>query len=112
MNTLSLKPTESPFFTASEQVLASCALAREKLEAGDYDAGCLALRPWWTLGEWPQQIGLTNSAAAELLLVAGTLSGWVASSKQILGGRKPAEALLSGAIAMFQQLGENVRVAE
>ena len=111
MNTFPLKRKESPI-PASEQVLASCAIARERLEAGDYDGGCLALRPWWTLGEWPQQIGLSNSAAAELLLVAGTLSGWVASSKQILGGRKPAEALLSGAIAIFQQLGEKVRVAE
>ncbi len=109
MNTLSLKHLE---LSPSEQVLASCAIAREKLEAGDYDSGCLALRPWWSLGEWPLQSGLTNSAAAELLLVAGTLSGWVASSKQILGGRKPAEALLSGAIAIFQQLGENIRVAE
>ena len=28
------------------------------------------------------------------------------------GGRKPAEALLSGAIAIFEQLGEKVRSAE
>ena len=112
MNTFPLNRIESPLLSASEQVLASCAIAREKLETGDYDGGCFALRPWWTLGEWPHQIGLSNSAAAELLLVAGTLSGWVASSKQILGGRKPAEALLSGAIAMFQQLGQDVRVAE
>ena len=108
----SLKHIESPLLNPSEQVLARCAIAREKLEAGDYEAGCLTLQPWWTLGEWPEHSGLSNSAAAELLLIAGTLSGWVASSEQILGGRKPAEALLSGAIAIFQQLGKTVRVAE
>ena len=98
--------------TRSEQVLACCAIAREKLEAGDYDAGCAALEPWWSLGQWPCQAGLSNSAAAELLLTAGTLSGWVASSQRIPGGRKPAEALLNGSIAMFEQLGETKRAAE
>src|SRR5688500_5049346 len=89
--------------TRSEQVLACCAIAREKLEAGDYDAGCAALEPWWSLGQWPCQSGLSDSAAAELLLTAGTLSGWVASSQRIPGGRKPAEALLNGSIALFEQ---------
>jgi len=96
----------------SEQVLACCAIAREKLEAGDYDAGCAALQSWWRLGQWPCQSGLSNSAAAELLLVAGTLSGWVASSNRIPGGRKPAEALLNGSIAIFEQLNEKSRAAE
>ena len=98
--------------TWSEQVQACCAIAREKLEVGDYDAGCAALQPWWILGQWPRQSGLDSLASAELLLVAGTLSGWVASSKHTTGGRKPAEALLNGSIAIFEQLGEKVRAAE
>jgi signal transduction histidine kinase/ActR/RegA family two-component response regulator len=98
--------------TTSEQVLACCAIAREKLELGDYDAGCDALQPWWVLGDWPRHSGLNNLAAAELLLAAGTLSGWVASCKHIPGGRKPAEALLSGSIAIFEQLHEEIRAAE
>ncbi len=98
--------------TDSEAVHASCVIAREKLEIGDYDSGCAALQPWWALGEWPRQTGLSNSASAELLLTAGTLSGWVASCKHTPGGRKPAEGLLSGAIAIFEQLGEKVRAAE
>jgi signal transduction histidine kinase/ActR/RegA family two-component response regulator len=101
-----------PSLTASEQVLACCSLARQKLELGDYDAGCEALQPWWILGEWPRLLGLTTLASAELLFVAGTLSGWVASSKRIPGGRKPAEALLSGSIAIFEQLDERGRAAE
>ena len=107
-----LKDIPEPSLSPTEQVLACCALAREKLEVGDYDSGCAALQPWWTLGEWPEQAGLSNLAAAELLLVAGTLSGWVASSKHIPGGRKPAEALLSGSIALFEQLHEGIRAAE
>lgn len=112
MGTSLIKHVDEPSLTSSEQVLACCATAREKLEIGDYDSGCSALQPWWALGEWPSQSGLNNLAAAELLLTAGTLSGWVASSKHILGGRKPAEALLSGSIAIFEQIDERIRAAE
>lgn len=98
--------------TASEQVLECCTTAREKLEVGDYDAGCVALQPWWTIGEWPKQTGLSQVAAAELLLTAGTLSGWVASTRHIEGGQNCAERLLSGAIAMFDHLGETARSGE
>jgi signal transduction histidine kinase/ActR/RegA family two-component response regulator len=98
--------------TMSEKVQACCTIAREKLELGDYDAGCATLREWWMIGEWPKQEGLSQSAAAELLLIAGTLSGWVASTRQIAGGQTCAEGLLNGAIALLDHLGETSRVAE
>jgi signal transduction histidine kinase/ActR/RegA family two-component response regulator len=98
--------------TLSEQVEACCIIAREKLERGDYEAGCATLRDWWTIGEWPRQDGLSQLAAAELLLLAGTLSGWVASTKHVAGGQKGAESLLNGAIALFDHLGESASAAE
>ena len=56
----SIQHIEYSPLTLSEQVLERCAIAREKLELGDYDAGCAALQPWWTSGgmaaaPWPQQ---------------------------------------------------------
>jgi signal transduction histidine kinase/FixJ family two-component response regulator len=98
--------------TLSEQVLEACSNAREKLELGDYDAGCAALQPWWAIGEWPKQAGLSQLAAAELLLTAGTLSGWVSSTRHVEGGQSCAERLLSGAVAMFDHLGETARSGE
>src|SRR5258705_12441829 len=94
VKTTLLKPLNAPSLTESEQVQACCSIARDKLEAGDYEAGCAALQPWWTLGEGPRQIGLNNSASAELLLEWGSLSGRVASSNHSTGGCKPAQALL------------------
>src|SRR5215510_8856062 len=91
----------------SEQVLASCTIAREKIEIGDYDAGCAVLAPWWNLGEWPNQKGLNRVAAAELLLTTGSLSNSVARVKRIVGGQRLAEALISGAIALFDHISEN-----
>jgi len=96
----------------SEQVQASCALARERLESGDYDLGCAALKQWWTIGEWPRHAGLEDSAAAELFFTAGVLSGWVSSTRQIRGGQKTAEGLLNGAIALFERLENRTRAAE
>ena len=101
-----------PALNPSQHALACCAIAREKLEAGDYDAGCSALADWWRLGDWPLHSKLSSAAAAGLLLVAGTLSGWVASTKTTFGGRKPAEALLSASIAISEQTGEIARAAE
>ena len=107
----SIQRVDSPA-TASERVLESCIVACEKLELGDYDAGCSALHPWWTIGEWPKQAGLSQAAAAELLLTAGTLNGWVASTTETAGGQKSAERLLSGAIALFDHFGATIRSAE
>ena len=42
---------------STEQVPACCSIAREKLDVGDYSAGCAALQPWWTLGQWPEATG-------------------------------------------------------
>ena len=108
----SLKQIEYSSATPSELVLECCRLAREKVEVGDYDAGCAALQPWWIIGEWPKQTDLSQVAAAELLLTAGTLSGWVASTRHVDGGQSWAERLLSGAVAMFDHLGEIARSGE
>ena len=103
---------KSSALTVSEQVQACCVIAREQLEKGNYDGGCASLRPWWTLSEGPRHDGLTSHAAAELLLTAGMLSGWIASTRRVHGDQKTAEALLNGAISLFDHLGENLRAAE
>jgi signal transduction histidine kinase/ActR/RegA family two-component response regulator/predicted negative regulator of RcsB-dependent stress response len=104
--------TKLPALNVSERVLACCMIAREKIEMGDYEAASASLQEWWSLGTWPIQTGMTTYAVAELLFTAGTLSGLILSTRQSSAGQKPAEALLNGAIALFQQLGDRNRVAE
>ena len=96
----------------SERVLTCCAIAREKIEVGDYDAGCSVLAPWWELGKWPNQEGLTEKAAAELLLLAGSLTDSIARAKRIVGRQRLAEALISGAGALFDHINEIVKATE
>jgi len=105
-------PVHTSPLTPSEQVEACCTIAREQIEVGNYDGGCAALRPWWTLGEWPKHDGLSTRASAELLLTAGTLSGWIASTRQVQGDQRWAEALLNGSIALFEQVNDGTRAAE
>jgi len=112
VNSKLLEHIQSSPLSVSEQVQAFCTIAREQLEVGDYDAGCAVLKEWWTIGEWPKPVGLNQLAAAELLLTAGTLTGWVDSTRQIEGGQKCAEQLLSGAIALFDQLGTRAKSAD
>jgi len=97
---------------ASEQVLMCCTVAREKIEIGDYDAGCKVLRHWWKLGEWPNQDGLSQAASAELLLMAGSLTDSIARARRILGGQRLAEALISGSIALFDHTAEVLKATE
>lgn len=112
VKTTSAAQIETLPLTISEQVKACCTIAREKLEAGQYDAGCNALQQWWTIGEWPKHSGLDDRAAAELLFTAGVLSGWLGSTRQTYGGQKPAEGLLNGAIALFERLEDRTRATE
>ncbi len=98
--------------TLAEEVQIFCTVAREQMEAGNYEAGCAVLRRWWTLGEWPKLEGLSSHSSADLLLTVGTLAGWVASTRQVPRGQKHAEELLNGAIALFQQLGAKTCSAE
>jgi signal transduction histidine kinase/ActR/RegA family two-component response regulator len=112
---INVKPFEriqSAALRESEAVFASCTIAREKIQIGDYDGGCSVLRQWWKVGEYPIQQGLSLRAAAELLLTAGALSDSVSRAKQVAGGQMLAQELLSGAIALFEHLGETTKAVE
>lgn len=105
-------PIEIEALHKTEQVLNCCAIARQKIEIGDYDAGCRALASWWKLGEWPVQQNLDPVAAAELLLTSGSLTDSVVRVKRMVGGQRLAEALISGAIALFDHFGAKKRAIE
>jgi tetratricopeptide (TPR) repeat protein len=97
---------------SSEQIQVFCTVSREQIDAGNYDAACRILRPWWLFGEWPKLEGLNQRSCADLLFTTGELAGFVASTEKILRGQRHGEELLIGAITLFEQLGLKRRVAE
>lgn len=98
--------------TPDEEVQVFCTIAREQIDTGNYEAACAVLEKWWALGAWPNLDGLSQSSSADLLFTAGALAGWLGSSRKVPKGQKHAEALLSGAIGAFEQLGKKTRAAE
>jgi DNA-binding winged helix-turn-helix (wHTH) protein len=102
----------SASLTQAEEVHVFCVVAREQIDAGNYDAARSVLDRWWTMGEWPRLVGLNSYLSADLLITAGTLAGYVTSARQVPRGQKHAEALLNGAIGLFEQLGARTLSAE
>ena len=98
--------------TPGEQVQVFCTIAREQIDAGNYEAACAVLQRWWTFGEWPKVEGLSQHSSADLLLTTGMLAGWLGSTRQLPRAQKHAEALINGAIGTFEQLGSKTRCAE
>jgi tetratricopeptide (TPR) repeat protein len=67
---------------------------------------------WRRIGEHPQIEGLDPSIAAEVLLRAGVLTGWIGSCNQIADAQETAKNLISKAIATFESLGYIKKVLE
>src|SRR6266550_3472250 len=92
--------------TSTERARVFCAQAKEREEAGEYEEARLALSEFWQrIGERPRLEGLAESERAELLLRAGTLSGWIGSARQIPGAQETAKDLISKAARTFERLG-------
>jgi TolB-like protein len=98
--------------TSSEQLQVYCAIVREQIDAGNYEAGRKILQPWWSFGNRPKLDGLNPQSCADLLFTAGELAGFVASSVNLPRGQMHAEELLNGSVALFEQLGVYKRAAE
>jgi len=98
--------------SVNEEIQVYCAISREQIDAGNYDAASRILRPWWQFGSWPKLEGLNQKSSADLLFTTGELAGFVASTQQIPRGQRHGEELLIGSITLFEYLGFKRRTAE
>src|SRR5436853_3453494 len=99
-------PTLSP----DERARLRCQLAKELEDVGNYEAAREAMGELWSrIGEHPKLDGLDEATAAEVLLRAGILTGWVGSVKQIEGAQETAKNLISESIAKFESLGDTLK---
>jgi CheY-like chemotaxis protein len=99
--------------TPDEQALLRCRLAKQLEELGNYEGAREAMADSWPgVGERPALEGLGGRAAAEVLLRAGVLTGWLGSAKQIEGAQETAKNLISESLAISEALGDAEKVAE
>ncbi|MEJ7712414.1 MAG: hypothetical protein WKF84_21810 [Pyrinomonadaceae bacterium] len=74
----------------SEEALERCILAKRLEDMGNYEAARGALGELWQLvGDRPRLNHLNEKVCAEVLLRAGTLTGWLGSVNQTEGAQKP-----------------------
>jgi hypothetical protein len=107
-----LKELDNPSLPADERALLRCRVAADLIHRGQYEAAREALGElWWGIGERPNVEGLDERTAAEVLLQAGALSGWIGASQQTKDAQEAAKDLLSESVSHFESLGESARVA-
>jgi tetratricopeptide (TPR) repeat protein len=100
-------------FSAAEDVIPLCELAKNLEEAGEFESAMETLQPFWRgPSHRPDLSGLSALASAELLLRTGTLTGWLGSAKQISGAQEIAKDLLSESASMFSRLDQPEKEAE
>jgi transcriptional regulator with PAS, ATPase and Fis domain/Tfp pilus assembly protein PilF len=97
----------------AESIKLRCTAAKQFEEVGDYEAACVSLSEWWEgVGVRPRVDDLETDCAAEILLRAGVLTGFIGSSKQISDAQETAKDLISESIRLYESLGETEKVAE
>jgi CheY-like chemotaxis protein len=102
-----------PTVPQDERALLRCQLAKELEDVGNYEAAREAMGELWSrVGERPALEGLNETTAAEVLLRAGALTGWIGSVKQIEGAQETAKNLISESINKFEALGDTLKAAE
>ncbi len=99
--------------TRSEEALERCALAKRLEDMGNYEASRRALGELWQLvGDRPRLDHLDEKVCAEVMLRAGTLTGWLGSVNQIERAQEAAKDLLSESAGIFETLRLDLKVQE
>src|SRR5687767_831140 len=97
----------------NERAQAACLRAKAFEAAGEYEAARTAMGEFWErVGERPAVDGLDTIEQAEVILRAGTLTGWIGSARQLRGAQESAKDLISEAARLFEESGLLERVAE
>jgi tetratricopeptide (TPR) repeat protein len=99
--------------TPNERALLRCRLAKKLEYSGEYEAAGEMLRPFWrAVGESPQVTELDEGAAAEVLLRAGVLTGWLGSKAKSAGSQEMAKDLISQSLSLFEKTSSTNKVDE
>jgi CheY-like chemotaxis protein len=102
-----------PRLSQNERAQLRCQLARQLEEEGNYEAAHEVMGDLWQrVGERPVVEGLDQETAADVLLRAGSLTGWLGSAKQIEGAQEIAKNLISESSRMFEAAQNRNKVAE
>lgn len=99
--------------SAIERAGVAWARAKELQDTQKFEDARLVLREFWQdVGDRPKLDHLDAAMRAEMLLLIGTLSGWLGSARQTPGAQETAKDLISESSAIFEKLGLKEKLAE
>jgi len=108
-----LRQLDNPVLNRNQRAELRCQLARALEDAGEYEQAREALGELWQgVGRMPQVERLERSTAAEVLLRAGVLTGWLGSRSDIKGSHEWAKNLITKSSRIFAALSSVNKVAE
>lgn len=107
-----MKQLDKHALNRDERARLQCRVAADFEHQGRYESARDALGELWQgVGQRPALEGLSELRAAEVLLRAGSLSGYLGSVGQIEGAQDAAKDLISESMTRFQALGDTNGVA-
>jgi tetratricopeptide (TPR) repeat protein len=99
--------------SVNERALTLCARAKELQDAQNFEEARQVLGEFWLdVGDRPKLDGLAANVRGEMLLIVGTLSGWLGSTRQTPGAQEIAKDLISESATLFEELGLKEKIAE
>jgi tetratricopeptide (TPR) repeat protein len=108
-----LRELDNPSLSVDRHAELCCDIARDFENKGEYEEARKVLSGYWRrIGEKPKLSGLEESTAAEVLLRAGVLTGYVGSKNQIEDAQENAKDLISQSHAIFEARKNKKKIAE
>ena len=108
-----LRELENPNLSVSRRAELCCEAAKVLEYKGEYEKARRVLGDYWTrINERPKLEGLEPSIAAEVLLRAGVLTGWIGGKSQIADVQETAKNRISESLTLFQSQRYPKKIAE
>lgn len=108
-----LRELENPNLSVNNRAELYCEAAKALEYKGEYEKARKLLGDYWTcLGERPNIGGFDQSTAAEILLRAGVLTGFIGSKNEVAEAQEKAKDLITESLTIFQFINYPKKIAE
>lgn len=108
-----LRQLNNKNLSPDERAELCCQLAKQYEDMGQHESAREAMGELWSrIGERPNIEGLEQRTAAEVLLRAGVLTGWIGSCNQIEGAQETARNLITESLTIYQSIRYGKKIAE
>jgi tetratricopeptide (TPR) repeat protein len=108
-----LRELENPSLSVNSRAELCCEAAKALEYKGEYEKAQKLLSDYWPrIGERPKVAGLDQTTAADVLLRAGVLTGFIGSKHEIAEAQETAKNLITESLTIFLSTRYPKKIAE